>query len=80
MKRLLIAAMLLASTAAFAQPAEKTYSLTVTATEIGVLAEALGEIPAKRANPLIAKLNQQITAQDAAAKKAEEPKPEAPKP
>lgn len=64
---------LLAAPALAQQLPEKTYNLTVTAAEINVLAEALGEVPAKRANPLIMKLNAQVQAQDKPAEPAKEP-------
>lgn len=79
MKTALAAILLLAATPALAQVPERSYTLVVTGGEIEIIARGLGELPAKTVNPLIVKLNQQISAQDKPPPPAEPAKPE-PKP
>ena len=75
MKYAILAVVALLSTSAFAQQAaEKTYTITVSVADLNVIAQGLGEVPAKLANPVIAKLNAQIQASDAP-KKPEDDKP-----
>lgn len=72
--RVLIALLILASPA-FAQPApEPTFTLTLTAKDIEILGSALGELPAKIANPLINKLQAQINEQTKKPPKEDPPK------
>lgn len=66
--------------------AQQIYHLEVDANDIAYVGAALNELPKKIADPLIAKLQGQINAQNEAAKKAAEtakpkaePKPEADK-
>lgn len=69
MTRLLIAALVLLPITASAQ--ERTYTLTVTHSELGVIGSALSERPYKEVNGVITSLARQVQTQNAA---AEQPK------
>ncbi len=73
--RIALLAILLATPAIAQQAPEKTYQLTVTVSDLGVIAQGLGEVQSKLANPVIAKLNTQIQAADAPKPADEKTKP-----
>jgi hypothetical protein len=58
----ILAALLLSSSIALAQ--EKTYTITVTASQVVTIGNALSERPWKETNALINSIAQQISAQD----------------
>ncbi len=67
MKRLLIAALLFLPLATQAQ--ERTFTVTVTNAELGVIANALSERPYKEVNGVITNIARQVQTQNAAAEK-----------
>jgi len=71
MKKLILIAMLLSTSAAFAQ--EKEFTLKVKASQVQLLGEALGMLPYNKVAPFMGELQTQINAQN------EPPKVEAPK-
>lgn len=81
MKKIILAAMLLAATAAGAAEQKPdalptTYNLTISREAVNWIGRGLEELPAKVANPIIQDLVSQITAQNEAFKKANaEPAP-----
>lgn len=70
MKRVIFAAMLLSSTAAFADP-PKEYTFTVTTAEANAIGVALGQRPFTEVRELMQKLEAQVTVQN-------QPKPQTP--
>lgn len=65
MKRYIIVAMLLATSAMAQVPAQPAvnFTITVTAQELDAIGNALGAMPFKDAAPLIGKLREQVMAQ-----------------
>lgn len=66
---LALAAILFAGPSAAQQPAAVEYRFTVSLEELSVIGKGLDDQPYKVAAPIIAKLNRQIIAQQAAASK-----------
>lgn len=56
-------------------PVPQNYTLQVTSAELGVIGQALGALPFKDVAALIRKLDEQYTAQNIAAQKAQEAPP-----
>lgn len=75
MKYKYIAAVALALVSASASAQDRTYILTVSAAEVGVIGAALGARPYAEVAPLLNKLNDQIREQD---KPKAAPEPEKP--
>lgn len=58
---------------------ERNYTLTLSGTELGVIANALSERPYREVNPVITQIARQVQAQNAAAAEAAKQQSETPK-
>lgn len=76
MKRLIIAALMVAPSLALAQqPSPQEFTLKLSASELDIVGKALEEIPFKTAAPLMQKLRQQIMEQQTPPKPVAAPVP-----